>query len=77
MRTDEPRPLPECPLCQRPTARRTYRANRGMCSDCRTAYDQQHGEQQQLPIVTSTPAPRPPDLTNVVVLATRRKDRRP
>ena len=73
MRTDEPRPLPECALCSTPTQRRAYRLNRGMCTSCRREYDQQHGEQQQLPVVTAAPTPRAPDLTNVVVLATRRK----
>jgi hypothetical protein len=71
--TDQPRPLPECALCQTPTQRRAHRANGGMCTPCRTAYDQGRAEQQQLPLITDAPAPRPPDLTNVVVLDTRRR----
>lgn len=73
MKTDEPRPLPECALCQTPVQRRAYRANGGMCTACRTAYNAAHGEQQQLPVVVAAPALRAPDLTNVVVLADRRK----
>lgn len=73
MRTDEPRPLPECALCAAPTQRRAHRANRGMCTACRTAYDLDHAEQLRLPVVVGVPAPRPPDLSNVVVLATRRR----
>lgn len=73
MRTDEPRPLPECALCTKPTQRRAHRANHGMCTPCRKEYDQQHGDQQQIPVVTPAPTPRPADLSNVVVLATRRK----
>lgn len=75
MINDQPRPLPECALCQTPTRRRTHRANGGMCTDCRKAYDAGRGEQQRIPIVTA--APHLPygdaDLTNVVVLDTRRK----
>jgi hypothetical protein len=74
--TDQPRPLPECALCGTPTRRRTHRTNGGMCTDCRTAYEASRGEQQQLPIVTPAPTPRPPDLTNVVVLDTHRKQPR-
>jgi hypothetical protein len=70
--TDRSRPLPECALCQSPTQRRVHRRNGGMCTDCRTAYDQRGGEQQQLPLITDAPTPAPPDLTNVVVLDTRR-----
>jgi recombinational DNA repair protein (RecF pathway) len=73
VRTDEPRPLPECALCKTPTQRRSYRANGGMCTECRKVYDEAHGEQQQIPVVTSAPTPQATDLTNVVVLATRRK----
>lgn len=67
---DRPRPLPECAVCQQPVQRR---ANRGMCTDCAREYRAQHGEQQALPLITDAPTPRAPDLTNVVVLATRRK----
>jgi hypothetical protein len=73
--TDEPRPLPECAICQTPTRRRNHRANGGMCTPCRTAYDAARGEQTQLPLVVPAPTPRPPDLTNVVVLDTHRKPR--
>jgi hypothetical protein len=73
VKTDEPRPLPECALCGTPTQRRAHRLNGGMCTTCRREYDAAHGEQQRLPLITSAPAPRPPDLTNVVVLDTRRK----
>lgn len=72
MIVDRPRPLPECALCPNPISRRTAKKNGGMCTACRTAYDAAHGEQQQLPLITDAPAPRPPDLTNVVVLDTRR-----
>jgi hypothetical protein len=43
-----------------------------MCTECRHEYDQRAPEQQTLPLITDTPTPRPPDLTNVVVLDTRR-----
>jgi hypothetical protein len=72
MIVDRPRPLPECALCGEPTNRRRHRANGGMCSDCRRVHDASRGEQQQLPLITDAPAPRAPDLTNVVVLDTRR-----
>jgi hypothetical protein len=45
-----------------------------MCSSCRQVYDAKpRAEQLQVPLITDTPAPRPPDLTNVVVLDTRRR----
>jgi hypothetical protein len=70
---DRPRPLPECALCSTPTQRRVHRANGGMCTPCRREYDQRpKAEQQQLPLITDTPTPKPRDLTNVVVLDTRR-----
>jgi hypothetical protein len=72
--TDQPHPLPDCAICGTPTKRRAHRANGGMCTACRRAYDaKDRPEQQQLPIVTSAPAPRQPDLSNVVVLDTRRR----
>jgi hypothetical protein len=70
---DRPRPLPECALCGNPVKRRAHRANGGMCTPCRAVYDAAHADQQQLPLITDPPAPRPPDLTNVVVLDTRRR----
>lgn len=73
MIVDRPRPLPDCALCGTPTRRRTHRANGGMCTACRRAYDaKDRPEQQQLPLITDVPTPRAPDLTNVVVLDTRR-----
>jgi hypothetical protein len=72
MITDRPRPLPDCALCGMPTKRRVHRANAGMCTDCRREYDQRAPEQQTLPLLMDAPAPRPRDLTNVVVLDTRR-----
>lgn len=78
MIVDRPRPLPECAICGHPTQRRAHRRNGGMCTACRTVYDASHAAQQTLPLITDPPAPRPPDLTNVVVLDTRRPpDRRP
>ena len=75
MITDRPRPLPDCALCGRPTARRVHRRNSGMCTPCRTAYDARHPAAQQptLPLPDWTPEPPQPDLTNVVVLDTRRR----
>jgi len=73
MITDTPRPLPDCAICGTPTRRRTARRNDGMCTDCRRAYDaKDRPEQQQIPLIADAPTPRPPDLTNVVVLDTRR-----
>jgi hypothetical protein len=72
MIADQPRPLPECALCATPTQRRAHRANGGMCTPCRRTHDAAHGDQQALPLITSAPTPRTPDLTNVVVLDTRR-----
>jgi hypothetical protein len=71
--TDRPRPLPDCALCGTPTKRRVHRANGGMCTDCARAYAAGQGEQQQLPLVVPAPGRTPPDLTNVVVLVTRRR----
>jgi hypothetical protein len=72
--TDRPRPLPDCALCGEPTARRAHRRNGGMCTPCRALYDAKpRAEQQALPLITDPPKPPPPDLTNVVVLDTRRK----
>jgi hypothetical protein len=71
-----PRPLPDCALCGTPTRRRTHRQNGGMCTDCRRVYDAKpRAEQQALPLITDTPPPPAPDLTNVVVLDTRRRGR--
>jgi len=43
-----------------------------MCTACARVYAERTPEQQTLPLITDTPAPRPPDLSNVVVLDTRR-----
>lgn len=77
MITDRPRPLPDCALCGTPTARRAHRQNRGMCTPCARAYAAQHptADQLQLLLELEAPAPRPPDLSNVVVLDTRRRTR--
>lgn len=73
MIVDRPRPLPDCALCGTPTRRRVHRANGGMCTDCRKVYDAKpRAEQQQIPLLTAAPEPPAPDLTNVVVLDTRR-----
>lgn len=72
---DRPRPLPECALCGTPVQRRAHRRNGGMCSGCRTAYDaKDRPEQLQVPLITDLPDWSPePDMTNVVVLDTRRR----
>jgi hypothetical protein len=69
--TDQPRPLPECRLCQQPTKRRTWRANDGLCTDCRRAYDASRGHQTALLLPLDPPADPQPDLTNVVLLRPR------
>jgi hypothetical protein len=70
MISDRPRPLPDCALCGQPTRRRVHRANGGMCTACRHEYEQRD-RGTQLPLLLDVdPAPR--DLTNVVVLDTRR-----
>jgi hypothetical protein len=70
--TDTPQPLPDCAICSTPTRRIVHRRNGGMCSSCRKSYEEAHGEQQRIPVVTAALAPRPPDLSNVVVLQDRR-----
>lgn len=41
-------PLPECAMCDRPTAREAHRANGGLCSDCAgTIADINHRLDQQ------------------------------
>lgn len=70
--SDRPRPLPECALCSSPTQRRVHRANKGMCTDCARVYATRNADQQALLFELEQPAPRPPDLSNVVVLDTRR-----
>ncbi len=73
MIVDRPRPLPECALCGNPTNRRAHRRNGGMCSGCREVYDQRdRPEQLQVPLLADAPPPPQPDLTNVVVLDSRR-----
>ena len=73
MIVDKPRPLPECSLCSTPTQRRAYRANHGLCSPCRKAYDAGRGEQTTLLLpLDGVPATRAEDLANVVLLADRR-----
>lgn len=73
MIVDKPRPLPECRLCQTPTRRRTYRANDGLCSDCRKVYDASRGEQTTLLLpLEGAPSTRAEDLTNVVLFRPRR-----
>lgn len=76
MISDRPRSLPECALCQAPTQRRAHRANRGMCTPCATAYAAGQSEQQALPLVVPAPELPQPDMTNVVVLAARRRDQK-
>jgi hypothetical protein len=71
--TGAPRPLPDCALCGQPVRRRTHRANGGMCTTCAQSYAaRRHAEQLGLPLITDPPAPAPPDLSNVIVLDTRR-----
>lgn len=70
MIADRPRPLPECVLCGTPTRRRAHRVNRGMCTACRRVYDASRPEQQLL--LDFQASDRGPDLSNVVVLDTRR-----
>jgi hypothetical protein len=73
MITGTPRPLPDCALCGQPVRRRTHRTNHGMCTTCAHAYAaREHAEQLGLPLITDPPAPRAPDLSNVIVLDTRR-----
>jgi hypothetical protein len=69
MITDRPRPLPDCALCGEPVRRRVARANDGMCTACRKVYTASRAEQQPLPLEVE---PAAPDLSNVVVLDTRR-----
>jgi hypothetical protein len=69
MITDRPRSLPDCALCGEPISRWTSKRNGGMCTACRKVYDQRAAQQLPLPLETE---PAPPDLTNVVVLDTRR-----
>lgn len=71
---DTPRPLPECSICGTPTARRPHRANAGLCTPCRRAYDASRPQQQTLllPLDGVRPEER---LSNVVLLADRRRRR--
>ena len=71
MITDGPRPLPDCRLCGTPTRRRVHRANDGMCSDCKTAYDASRGTQQTLLLPLEDAPDTGPDLSNVVLLRPR------
>jgi len=78
MITDRPRPLPECALCGQPVPRKVARRHDGMCTTCRRVYDavdlaRKLSTPQQLPLPLPAPEPPPPDLTNVVVLDTRRR----
>ncbi len=73
MIVDRPRPLPDCALCGQPTQRRAHRRNDGMCTPCRQAYDARQPVQTQLLLDLDPPPDHGPDLTNVVVLDTRRR----
>lgn len=74
MISDTPRPLPECALCSTPVQRRVHRTNRGTCTPCKRVTDAMNAGTQQLTLDLE-PLPRQPDLTNVVVLDTRRRTR--
>jgi hypothetical protein len=52
-------PLPECRLCERPTRRAVYAANRGLCSECADVAETVRMLPVQLP-------PAPDDLTAYV-----------
>lgn len=75
MISDQPRPLPECALCQQPTQRRIHRRYGGLCTACHARYEALVGQQTALllplePLNRHAPGP---DLTNVVVLRPRPK----
>lgn len=71
MISDQPRPLPECALCQQPTQRRVHRRNGGLCTGCTARYDEARGQQTALLLPLEPLNRQGPDLTNVVVLRPR------